>query len=71
MRIQRLRATAIRYLYLIRTDKQTKLSGSACPIRLETGIDVPELAFSRSAIFHGSGPLPAEADFVQPMSRRK
>src|SRR5205814_9101956 len=66
MRIHRLRAAAI--AYLMRTDKR-KPCGSACPIRLEAGIDVPELAFPRSAVLHRGGPLPAEANFVQPVSR--
>src|SRR5215467_3670975 len=71
MRVQRLRATAISYPYIIRTDKHTKLSGLACPIGLETRIDVPALAFFRSIIFHGDGPFFAEANFVEPVAHGK
>src|SRR5689334_5893261 len=67
MRVQRLRATAIPYLYFIRADQQTKLSGSAGPIGLEARIDVPELAFLRGTVFHRGAPFPAEANFIQPV----
>src|SRR5437764_10001056 len=70
---QRVRVTAMALPHLDRRgpERIAAQSASACPIGLETRIDVPEHPPLRLAAFHRCRPLPAKANFIHPMAQGK